>query len=60
MMERENKETRYEDPIKAWKEHNQDNRLMHCKIEVIAGKLCIQLYPAHMVASMVEVSSAPM
>ena len=35
-----------EEPVKVWKEHNNECHLMHQKIDFIAAKLGIPFYPA--------------
>lgn len=45
LMERSAKDEGDTEPVRAWKEHNSDCRLMHRKVDVIGSKLGIKFLP---------------
>ena len=51
LMDHENKVAGDEDPIRAWKGHNWDYRLMYRKIDIMESKMGIQFYPPSLVDS---------
>ena len=43
-MDGEGKRQGDQEPIQTWKEHYEENRLMHQKIDLIAAKIGLKLY----------------